>query len=279
MRDWRTRRLSTPRTTRNAIPGVFHRVGFDNFPAGIPKVYVVLRVAAGPNDYGNHKLHVHYQDANGRQIGDAFEKIFLFTPERSKLQIIVPYVKLLIPQPGAYSFEVSINGQQVKSVQLQTFLGPPPPQTVTGGIVPKAEAIGSDTHERPLDSGIALGDGPWLVALSVDDNISVAGPLVLTLTPPRTDREIGLLVNSELEYYKDRHAPAPGVEIRQHLVMKGGAESQRIESLKLGDANKRRVVFRGLPYDITLMSAKASPPKPGNAYDDFACEILVSRAE
>jgi len=118
--------FDAPHENPDAIPGVFQRVGFENFPAGIPKVYVVLRIAAGPNDYGNHRLRVQFEDADGQRIGDAFDKVFILTHERPRLQVVVPYERLLIPRPGAYRFEISIDDRQVKSVELQALSGPPP---------------------------------------------------------------------------------------------------------------------------------------------------------
>ena len=101
---------------------------------------------------------------------------------------------------------------------------------------------------------------------------------MLTVIPPRTEQEVGLLVNSELADYQGT-VSAPGVEIRNVLAEQGGSESVMIESLKVGDANKRRVPFRGRFFDITLLNAKVMPPKPGNAYPDFSCEILVAKAD
>jgi len=116
--------FDAPHGNPDAIPGVFQRVGFGNFPAGIPKVYVVLRIVGDPNDYGNHRLHVHFRDALGQQIGDALDKTFILTQERPRLQIVVPYEQLLIPQPGEYRFEVSIDGCSMKSVELHAIVGP-----------------------------------------------------------------------------------------------------------------------------------------------------------
>jgi hypothetical protein len=105
------------------ILGIFNRVQFPRYPFALPMCALVFRLVGGPTEFGTTKaLKVFFMDADGNRLMELESS--LTVPEQSGQLVftgdsILTLANLVIPKPGTYSFEITVNGEPKARVALE----------------------------------------------------------------------------------------------------------------------------------------------------------------
>ena len=105
------------------ILGIFDRIAASRFPAQHPHISLVLRFAASMGEAGKHQVRIRLRSPDGEGIMDLNAEL-QFGPGnavaggQAKVPQVVNIERLLFPVPGAYSFDVSVDGDHQVSIPL-----------------------------------------------------------------------------------------------------------------------------------------------------------------
>jgi hypothetical protein len=111
--------------------GAFDTIYTQHLPAIHPQCSIALRVTFFNGDEGKHQLHLNFVDADGHSIAK-FPPIpvEVALPEDMHFgtrNYIVNLQQLKFDNPGLYSIDLSLDGQQQASIPLLVRYNPPAP--------------------------------------------------------------------------------------------------------------------------------------------------------
>ncbi len=107
------------------ILGVFDRISASGFPAPHPHLALVLRFMASMNEAGSRQVEIRLSSPGGEEMLKMNGEIQVTPgPMAAGGQVRVPQVvnieRLVFPEPGRYSFDVSVDGEH--QITLSLFL-------------------------------------------------------------------------------------------------------------------------------------------------------------
>jgi len=107
------------------VLGVFDVIYSDKFPYAMPQFYVVVRLTAGPAEYGTKKdVQLILLDPDGKAIGKIGGKGTVPTPDgggRANLELILRMVGVPFEKPGRYAIAVVVNGEEKHSIPIEVI--------------------------------------------------------------------------------------------------------------------------------------------------------------
>ena len=105
------------------VLGVFDVIHSDKFPYAMPQFYVVVRLTAGPAEFGSKKaIELVLLDPDGKVLGRIPGKANVPTPDaggRANMEVILRMVGVPFPKPGSYAIAVLVNGEQKHSIPIE----------------------------------------------------------------------------------------------------------------------------------------------------------------
>ncbi len=110
------------------ILGIFDRIGAHSFPVRHPHLSLVLRICAGLNETGRHDVGIRLRAPGGEDLLELNGEMHVGPgPAHSAGMVRIPHVLnldgIVFPGPGAYTFEVAVDGEHHVSLPL-TVYGP-----------------------------------------------------------------------------------------------------------------------------------------------------------
>ena len=109
-----------------SVMGIWESVTAPRFPVLHPQMYVCLRVAFKPIEFGTrHKLRIVLHDEDGGiagpDIGAEFDvpRPAKGSARKAVAQLALGYHGVVFQKPGIYSFDIAIDGSHVKSLPLE----------------------------------------------------------------------------------------------------------------------------------------------------------------
>jgi hypothetical protein len=118
------------------VLGLFQHVWVPQFPAMHPRAHLVLRVRGRRTEIGTHAMRIRFQDDRGATLVEGEGTVQFGEPPAGVTDVeagAVLVFDLPLPQPGQYSFEISIDGEDQYLVPL------------TAAQIPAASAGGEGT--------------------------------------------------------------------------------------------------------------------------------------
>lgn len=102
--------------------GAFDTIYTQQLPAVHPQCSIALRVTFGQEDEGEHKLKLHFVDADGHFVMPSIDiPVEVSLPEDTHFgtrNFIVNIQQLKFDQPGLYSIDISLDGKAQSSIPL-----------------------------------------------------------------------------------------------------------------------------------------------------------------
>lgn len=110
------------------ILGIFDRLSASSFPTRHPRLCLVLRFSAGVHEVGPHQVEITLRGPDGQEVVRIDGEMNLAAGPREVAQgVLVPHVLnmdgLVFPVPGAYGFDVRVDGEHRVTLPL-TVDGP-----------------------------------------------------------------------------------------------------------------------------------------------------------
>lgn len=106
------------------VLGVFDQFYSDKFPYAVPQFFVVIRLTAGPAEFGTKKdVQLVLLDPDGGTIGPRLGgKTTVPKPEsgsRASIELILRMVGVPFPKAGNYAIAVLVNGEEKASIPIE----------------------------------------------------------------------------------------------------------------------------------------------------------------
>ncbi len=107
------------------VMGIFDVVYSDTFPYAMPQFYVVVKLTAGPAEYGTSKnVELVLLNPDGKIIGKIPSKGKVPTPDRggpAHLEIALRLVGVPFEKPGRYAVSVLVSGEEKTSIPIEAI--------------------------------------------------------------------------------------------------------------------------------------------------------------
>jgi hypothetical protein len=108
------------------VLGIFDRVQSPKYPYAVPQFFVVIKLTAGPAEYGSKKdVQIVLLDPDGRPKGKINAKGEVPTPEeggRAAMELVLGMIGVPFEKPGNYAIAVLVNGEEKASIPLEAVL-------------------------------------------------------------------------------------------------------------------------------------------------------------
>jgi len=122
------------------VLGVFDRIQAREFPARHGRISLVLRFSAGAAEAGSHTVEIRLRGPGDRELLRLDGRMELGAaprpvPDGIKMPQVLNLDGITFPEPGRFTFEISVDGEPIHSVPLhleQAASGAAPP-SATGG--------------------------------------------------------------------------------------------------------------------------------------------------
>ncbi len=101
--------------------GLFQHVWVAAFPAVHPRAHLVLRVRGRRTEIGDHAMRIRFVDEHGTRLLEGEGSVQFGEPPAGVVDIeagAVLVFDLPLPQPGAYAFEITFDGDVEYRVPL-----------------------------------------------------------------------------------------------------------------------------------------------------------------
>ncbi|MEO8138748.1 MAG: hypothetical protein ABI742_03825 [Gemmatimonadota bacterium] len=118
-----------------SVLGLFQHVWVPQFPAVHPRAHLVLRVRGRRTEIGTHAMRIRFQDERGATLVEGEGTVQFGEPPAGVTDVeagAVLVFDLPLPQPGSYSFEISLDGEDQYRVPLTAAQLPLAPPGVEG---------------------------------------------------------------------------------------------------------------------------------------------------
>lgn len=96
-----------------SVLGIFQHVWVAAFPAMHPRTHLVVRVRGKRTEVGDHPLRIRFVDDGGAELMGGDGTVQFGEPPAGVTEIEAGAVLVFdvpLPRPGAYAFEISIDG-------------------------------------------------------------------------------------------------------------------------------------------------------------------------
>ncbi len=108
------------------VMGIFDVVRSDKFPYALPQLFVVVRLSAGPAEYGTTKnVELVLLNPDGKTIGKIPARGKVPTPDgggRANMEIVLRLVGVPFETPGRYAISVLVGGEEKTSIPIEAVL-------------------------------------------------------------------------------------------------------------------------------------------------------------
>lgn len=104
-----------------SVLGMFQHVWVATFPAMHPRTHLVVRVRGRRTEVGEHPLRIRFVDDAGTELMGGDGTVQFGEPPAGVTEIEAGAVLVFdvpLPRPGAYAFEISIDGGEAIRVPL-----------------------------------------------------------------------------------------------------------------------------------------------------------------
>jgi hypothetical protein len=104
-----------------SVLGIFQHVWVAAFPAMHPRAHLVVRVRGRRTEIGQHGIRIRFVDADGTELTGGEGSVHFPEPPAGITEVeagAVLVFDLPLPKPGAYAFEITIDGGGVTRVPL-----------------------------------------------------------------------------------------------------------------------------------------------------------------
>ena len=101
--------------------GIFQHVWVGSFPAVHPRTHLVLRVRGRRTEIGSHTLRIRFTDEDGTELLGGEGTVQFGEPPAGVVDVEAGAVLVFdvpLPHPGAYHFEITLDGTEVTRVPL-----------------------------------------------------------------------------------------------------------------------------------------------------------------
>ncbi|MBA2626462.1 MAG: hypothetical protein H0U85_00460 [Gemmatimonadales bacterium] len=107
--------------------GIFQHVWVSQFPTVHPRTHLVLRVRGRRTEIGMHTMRIRFVDEAGTELLGGEGTVQFGEPPAGVVDVEAGAVLVFdvpLPQPGAYAFEITLDGDRMTRVPLTAALGP-----------------------------------------------------------------------------------------------------------------------------------------------------------
>ena len=115
------------------VLGAFGRIYAQQFPAVHASLYLVLKLGADFEDFGQQKtLTVHFRDADGKILLALPPLNFTINPKQMpipEVNFIIQVQNLVLPSAGQYDFQIEVDEAEIGVLPITVEQFTPPPQT------------------------------------------------------------------------------------------------------------------------------------------------------
>jgi hypothetical protein len=117
------------------VLGLFQHVWVPHFPAVHPRAHLVLRVRGRRTEIGEHAMRIRFVDDEGTTLVEGSGSVHFGEPPAGVTDVeagAVLVFDLPLPRPGAYSFEIALDGNDEYRVPLTVGMVPGTPGQMPG---------------------------------------------------------------------------------------------------------------------------------------------------
>src|SRR6476659_11370589 len=104
-----------------SVLGIFQHVWVGQFPAVHPRTHLVLRVKGRRTEIGMHTMRIRFVDEVGTELLGGEGTVQFGEPPAGVVEVEAGAVLVFdipLPRPGAYAFEISLDGEMATRVPL-----------------------------------------------------------------------------------------------------------------------------------------------------------------
>ena len=113
-----------------SVLGIFQHIWVQQFPAMHPRLHLVLRLKGKRTEIGEHQVQIRLVDEQDTEILGGNGSVNFAEPPAGVTDIEAGAILVFdvpFPHPGAYRFEITIDGDRKASVPLTVSQLPAPP--------------------------------------------------------------------------------------------------------------------------------------------------------
>jgi hypothetical protein len=113
-----------------SVLGIFQHIWVRQFPAMHPRLHLVLRLKGRRTEIGEHPVRIRLVDEAGTEILGGEGTVTFAEPAAGVTDIEAAAILVFdvpFPHPGAYRFEITVDGQLKAAVPLSVSEMRPPP--------------------------------------------------------------------------------------------------------------------------------------------------------
>ncbi len=104
------------------ITGIFNLIHAGSFPVTWPLMVFVIRLEAHASEIGNHQIKIQIVDEDGGRLSEVQGALEIGPRDDPRYpahsDIILQIANAQFPKPGAYSFDILIDGRYEHSARL-----------------------------------------------------------------------------------------------------------------------------------------------------------------
>ncbi len=120
-----------------SVIGIFERIWVQRFPAVHPRLHLVLRLKGRRTEIGEHRIVITLQDPDGREVLRGDGAVQIGEPPAGVTEVEANAVlsfDVPLERPGAYAFEIRVDGERQAGVPITVSEMPAPAQPMPPGI-------------------------------------------------------------------------------------------------------------------------------------------------
>lgn len=110
-----------------SVLGIFQHVWVGSFPATHPRTHLVIRVRGRRTEIGRHSIRIRFVDDQGEELMGGEGNVQFAEPASGVTEVEAGAVLVFdvpLPRPGAYAFEIEIEGGGVTRVPMTVGRAP-----------------------------------------------------------------------------------------------------------------------------------------------------------
>jgi len=104
-----------------SVMGIFQHVWVGAFPAVHPRTHLVIRVRGRRTEIGSHAIRIRFVDGDNTELLGGEGNVHFNEPPAGVTEVEAGAVLVFdvpLPRPGAYAFEISLDGGGTTRVPL-----------------------------------------------------------------------------------------------------------------------------------------------------------------
>ena len=113
-----------------SVLGIFQHIWVQQFPAMHPRLHLVLRLKGKRTEIGEHAVQIRLVDEQDGEILGGNGSVTFAEPPAGVTEIEAAAVLVFdvpFPHPGAYRFQIAIDGERAAQVPITVSQMPPRP--------------------------------------------------------------------------------------------------------------------------------------------------------